>query len=94
MYTPCHISFPSRMNASGVYVFWFVADNAYTARHGQRMWWMAREMMRTGVLQRWAYVSCFAACPPVVFTEGVIKTFVPSSTATIRNDPALVSRPA
>ena len=30
----------------------------------QRMWWMAREMFRTGVLQRWAYISCFAICPP------------------------------
>jgi len=25
---------------------------------------MAREMFRTGVLQRWAYVSCFVVCAP------------------------------
>jgi hypothetical protein len=48
----------------GVYVYWFVAEDAYTAQHWQRMWWMAREVARTGVLQRWAYVSCFAACLP------------------------------
>ena len=48
-----------------VYVLWFVADNdEYTARHWQRMWWMAENLLRTGVLQRWAYVSCFAVCAP------------------------------
>ncbi len=48
----------------GVYVYWFVAEDAYTAQHWQRMWWMARELFRTGELQRWAYVSCFAVCRP------------------------------
>lgn len=48
----------------GIYVYWFVADNQVTAQHGERMWWMARDLMFTGVLQRWAYVSCFAICPP------------------------------
>ena len=48
----------------GVYVYWFVAEDAYTARHWQRMWWMARELFRTGKLQRWAYVSFFAWCQP------------------------------
>jgi hypothetical protein len=49
----------------GVYVFWFVADNdEYTARHWQRMWWMARDLFRTGVLQRWAMISYFTACAP------------------------------
>ena len=47
-----------------VYVYWFVAENAITARHGERMWWTARELMRSGTLQRWAYVSCLAHCPP------------------------------
>jgi hypothetical protein len=48
----------------GVYVYWFVADHELTARHGQRMWWMARDMLRSGVLQRWAYVACFSGCAP------------------------------
>jgi hypothetical protein len=47
-----------------VYVFWFVAENEYTASHGQRMWWMARDLLSTGVLQRWAAVSYFAVCHP------------------------------
>jgi hypothetical protein len=48
----------------GVYVYWFVSENELTARHSKRMWSMAREMMRTGVLQRWAYVTYFSTCPP------------------------------
>ena len=50
----------------GVYVYWYVADDALSASAlgMQRMWWMANKLLRTGVLQRWAYVSCFAACPP------------------------------
>jgi hypothetical protein len=51
--------------ARGVYVVWFVADDdEYTARHWQRMWWMARDLLRTGVLQRWAMISYFAVCAP------------------------------
>jgi len=48
----------------GVYVYWFVAQDQFTAKHWQRMWWMARDLFRTGVLQRWAYVSCLSVCSP------------------------------
>lgn len=47
-----------------LYVYWFVADGALTARHGQRMWWMTRELLTTGTLQRWGYVACWAQCLP------------------------------
>ena len=51
--------------ARGIYLVWFVAaDDEYTARHWQRMWWMARDLLRTGVLQRWASISYFTVCPP------------------------------
>ena len=49
---------------SGVYVFWFVADHEQTVDNFQRMWWLARDLLRTGVLQRWAYVSYFSVCAP------------------------------
>ena len=53
------------VTARGIYVLWFVADNdEYTARHWQRMWWMARDLLRTGVLRRWASISYFAHCAP------------------------------
>jgi len=48
----------------GIYVYWFVADGELTADHLQRMWWMARDLVLTGTLQRWAYVGCFTVCPP------------------------------
>jgi hypothetical protein len=48
----------------GIYVYWFVAPGEYTARHNQRMVWMARDMLRTGVLQRWAYITYFTICLP------------------------------
>jgi len=47
-----------------VYVYWFVADGEITADHSQRMWWMARDLVRKGVLQRWAYVTYLVICPP------------------------------
>lgn len=49
---------------SGIYVFWFVADGEQTTDNYERMWWMARDLLRTGVLQRWAYISYFAVCAP------------------------------
>jgi len=53
------------VTARGIYVLWFVADeDEYTARHWQRMWWMARDLLLTGVLQRWASISYFAYCAP------------------------------
>jgi hypothetical protein len=50
--------------AAAVLVYWFVADNQLTADHRQRMWWMARDLLRSGVLQRWAYVIQFSICRP------------------------------
>jgi hypothetical protein len=52
------------MTLRGVYVYWFVADNQLTNDHMQRMWWMARDLVFKGVLQRWAYVTYFSVCAP------------------------------
>jgi len=52
------------VTARGIYVYWFVAEDQYTAQHWERMWWMAKNLVQTGELQRWAYVSCFAMCRP------------------------------
>jgi hypothetical protein len=49
---------------SGVLVYWFVADNQLTASHRERMWWMARDLVLTGVLQRWAFITQFSVCAP------------------------------
>ena len=47
-----------------VYVYWFLAPNEITAKHWQRMWWLARDLFRTGVLHRWAYISFRSICAP------------------------------
>jgi len=49
---------------SGVYLFWFVADGRLTASHAGRMGWLAWDLIRHGVMPRWAYVSAFVVCPP------------------------------
>jgi len=46
----------------GVYVFWYVTAGESTPDHFQLMKRMAVHLLRTGVLQRWAYVLYFAPC--------------------------------
>jgi len=53
-----------RSRTRALYVFWFVADGQLTADHNQRMLWMTRDLVTKGVLQRWAYISCYSYCPP------------------------------
>jgi len=52
------------VDLKGVYSYWFVCENRLTAKHGERMWWLARDLLFTGTLPRWAYVSCFGTCYP------------------------------
>src|SRR5947208_14775215 len=51
-------------NLREIYVYWFVAEGRLTARHAQRMWWMARDLVEKRVLQRWGYVTVFSVCVP------------------------------
>jgi hypothetical protein len=48
----------------GIFLYWFVADGQLTANHKEQMWWLARDLVTKGTLQRWAYISCFSVCPP------------------------------
>ena len=48
----------------GVYVFWFVADGDETPSHFEMMKKLAVHLLKTGVMQRWAYVSYFSPCAP------------------------------
>jgi hypothetical protein len=50
------------VSVRGLYIFWFEADNEHSLNHWQRLWWLARDLVRKGVLQRWAYVSYFTVC--------------------------------
>jgi Protein of unknown function (DUF3485) len=55
---------PAKQRA--VYVYWYVADGILSGDPSgiERMWSMASELLKTGVLQRWAYVSYLAVCLP------------------------------
>lgn len=68
----------SARTSAGVFVYWFVADGELTAKHTERMWWMARDMLKAGILQRWAYVIVFAPCAPGAedATFEGLKTFI------------------
>ncbi len=50
--------------ASGIYLYWFVADGQLTPHHGERMWLMGRDLITKGLLQRWAYIAYFSRCLP------------------------------
>lgn len=52
------------IDAAGVYVYWFVDSDRFTASHARRMLWMANDIVFKGELDRWAYVSFFSVCPP------------------------------
>ena len=49
-----------------VYVYWYVADGEISNdRRGiERMWDTTRELMFSGVLERWAYVRFYTFCEP------------------------------
>jgi hypothetical protein len=49
----------------GIFVYWYVDANHYTASPWKWMaWWVPRDLLLNGVLERWAYISYFTACPP------------------------------
>jgi len=56
----------NRTSQRALYVYWYVAaDRLNGSASGMgRMWSMAEQLIRTGVLQRWAYISCFSPCAP------------------------------
>lgn len=47
-----------------VFVFWLVAEDRIEPYHNRIMGSIVRHMIKTGELQRWAYVTCFATCLP------------------------------
>ena len=53
-----------KQEVRGLYVFWFVADNEMTTGNVQLQCDLVRDLLFTGILQRWAYISYFAYCLP------------------------------
>jgi hypothetical protein len=53
-----------KIQVRGLFVFWFVADNEQTTSSIWLQGRIVRDLLLSGVLQRWAYVSYFAVCAP------------------------------
>ena len=53
-----------KIPVSGVFLYWYVADGHLTHNHRKQMFLLARQLITTGLLQRWAYVAYFANCAP------------------------------
>ena len=50
---------------TGIYVFWFVDADHLTANQLEWMfWWMPRDLISNGILERWAYIAYFTLCAP------------------------------
>jgi hypothetical protein len=49
---------------AAVYLYWYVANNEETPDHNKMLEWLTLDLLRTGSLQRWAYISYFARCQP------------------------------
>lgn len=80
-----------RIDLSAVYAYWFVSGRHLTASHRERFWISLKELIRTGVLTRWAYVGCFALCEPgkEEATFEKMKDFIAQATPEFQ----LISRP-
>jgi hypothetical protein len=53
------------MTARGLYVYWFVDADHYTASSLEWMLWrVPHDLLFNGLLERWAYISFFSACEP------------------------------
>ncbi|MFZ0828587.1 MAG: exosortase-associated EpsI family protein [Verrucomicrobiia bacterium] len=53
-----------KQEVSGVYVFWFVADNEVTPNYVRFQYYLLRDLLFTARLQRWAYISYYTVCAP------------------------------
>ena len=64
-----------------LYLYWFVAEGRETPGQGQRMWWMASDLISSGKLQRWAYVAYSTACRPEQEKEALdrVRKFIAAS---------------
>lgn len=79
-----------KVKVGGVCVFWFVADGDETPSHFDMMKRLAVHLLKTGVMERWAYVSFFSPCAPgqedVVFAR--MKELIAASVPEFQPPPA------
>jgi len=49
---------------AAVNAYWFVDARHLTAQHNEWKFWMVKDFLLTGVLDRWAYITFFSVCAP------------------------------
>ena len=49
---------------SNVYIYWFVAEHKLVPGHPEALWSISQDLITSGVLYPWAYVSVYAPCRP------------------------------
>jgi hypothetical protein len=49
---------------SNVYIYWFVSEHKLVPGHPDALWAISQDLITSGVLHPWAYVSVYAPCPP------------------------------
>jgi hypothetical protein len=49
---------------SSLYIYWFVSEKRLAAGHPEALWAISEDLLTTGTLYPWAYVSCFSYCEP------------------------------
>lgn len=47
-----------------LYIYYFVADGQTTNNHAEMLWRISKDLLSTGVTERWGYVSLFTLCMP------------------------------
>jgi hypothetical protein len=75
----------------GHFIYWFVSEDQITADHKQRMYWMAKDLLKDGILKRWAYVAYFSTCLPEKEEEMTsrLNEFIAESAPTFMNEELL-----
>ena len=46
------------------YIYWFISENRLVPTHSELQWVISKDLITSGTLYPWAYVSCFSTCPP------------------------------
>lgn len=54
----------SEYQLSNVYIYWFVAEHKLAPGHADALTAISLDLITSGVLHPWAYVSLYAPCPP------------------------------
>ena len=49
---------------ASVYVYWFVSEHRMVPAHPEALWLISQDLLTSGTLYPWAYVSCFVPCAP------------------------------